>query len=341
MARKFRTKVIAPGFVATGFLKTPGTTEVTVLAEHGGYVTACEGATVPSDGEAGFAKGCFFFKTNGSAGTIFYFNEGSNTSCAFNPVKTPESDPSFSGDVTMGDAPTDTLILNSRLATGSVAGAALSLGASYTRGEGVEMRYTVTDWTGIGGQFQAMYWRAQSDADAVATLRGGEVYAVANASGVTALEGLNTYAYIKGDTTETIANAYGIHGEFTMDAGRANSITLTEAAGVLSKILSGKVADYTKIHGFVGRFGDMDGGSRKYGSGLRLLDGAESGTSSLSEVVYTDMAADYFLVVSAADKGAVDDTIAGQTVGTINAVVKCKFASTDFYLYGYATAPSS
>jgi len=235
-----------------------------------------------------------------------------------------------------------------RITTGSTAGAAIDINENVTWSEGAELRYTISNWTGkptrdSNETFVAGYFRSQSDVDSTtAQCIGVEGYAVANATGLGNLYGGLFWAYPKGDSTDTVGAAYGVRGEFSMDASRVGTLTITtEAAGVLSRITSGVVDDYTKIHLFVGRPGDMDGGSRKYGSGLRLLDGVESGTSSLSNVIYTDMAADYFYVVSAADMGAVDDTIAGQTVGTINALVKCKFASTDFYLYGYNAGPSA
>jgi len=44
------------------------------------------GDTVPTDGTAGYETGCLFQHTDGAAGTAFYVNEGSNTSCDFNAV---------------------------------------------------------------------------------------------------------------------------------------------------------------------------------------------------------------------------------------------------------------
>jgi hypothetical protein len=46
------------------------------------------GDTVPTAATAGYAPGCIFQKSNGSAGTTFYVNQGSNTSCLF--VATPD-----------------------------------------------------------------------------------------------------------------------------------------------------------------------------------------------------------------------------------------------------------
>ncbi|MBK7363156.1 MAG: hypothetical protein IPJ01_12775 [Micavibrio sp.] len=42
------------------------------------------GDTVPTDGEAGYHKGCIWIKTDGGAGTTLYINEGSETACDFN-----------------------------------------------------------------------------------------------------------------------------------------------------------------------------------------------------------------------------------------------------------------
>ncbi|MHC4891734.1 MAG: hypothetical protein ACYTEO_19975, partial [Planctomycetota bacterium] len=45
------------------------------------------GATVPTDGTDGYQTGCIFQHTDGGAGTALYVNEGSVTSCDFNPVE--------------------------------------------------------------------------------------------------------------------------------------------------------------------------------------------------------------------------------------------------------------
>lgn len=44
------------------------------------------GVTVPTDGTAGYQTGCLFQHTDGGAGTAFYVNEGSVTSCSFQAV---------------------------------------------------------------------------------------------------------------------------------------------------------------------------------------------------------------------------------------------------------------
>jgi hypothetical protein len=44
------------------------------------------GTSVPSDGVAGYAAGCIFLHIDGGAGDALYVNEGSLTSCDFNPL---------------------------------------------------------------------------------------------------------------------------------------------------------------------------------------------------------------------------------------------------------------
>lgn len=44
------------------------------------------GATVPTDGTAGYAPGALFLKRSGTAGASLYINDGTATSCDFNPV---------------------------------------------------------------------------------------------------------------------------------------------------------------------------------------------------------------------------------------------------------------
>lgn len=48
-----------------------------------GYLMAY-GTTVPTDAGSGYAPGCIFIHTDGTAGTQFYINEGTYTSCDFN-----------------------------------------------------------------------------------------------------------------------------------------------------------------------------------------------------------------------------------------------------------------
>lgn len=68
--------------------KPGATTTVTVmLKDPGGHVLWARGTTVPTDGEAGYAKGCLFIDTDVGAGTTgLYVNVGSTTACDFDAV---------------------------------------------------------------------------------------------------------------------------------------------------------------------------------------------------------------------------------------------------------------
>jgi len=56
------------------------------------------GATVPADATLGYQTGCLFQHTDGSGGTALYVNEGTYTSCDFNPLDAGSHD----GPVTVG-----------------------------------------------------------------------------------------------------------------------------------------------------------------------------------------------------------------------------------------------
>lgn len=49
-----------------------------------GNISRAQGATVPTDADAGYAVGCVFIDTTGGIGVTYYVNEGSATSCDFN-----------------------------------------------------------------------------------------------------------------------------------------------------------------------------------------------------------------------------------------------------------------
>ena len=70
-----------------GMSVTPGSTTVTAtLINPAGNVTRAFGATVPTDGEAGYGTGCYFIKSTGGIGGTAYVNSGSSASCAFRPI---------------------------------------------------------------------------------------------------------------------------------------------------------------------------------------------------------------------------------------------------------------
>jgi len=194
-------------------------------------------------------------------------------------------DVNIRGSFTFGDVATDSLILKGRISTMTAAGAAIEIDEDYTYGEGQELKYQVTDWTGKT-TFNGMYIRSEAITGSAAgkSIRGMELYGVCNDTSMTtgSLWGNLTYAYVKGKTAVTIANMYAGQFELTWDAGRTHDCTIsTEAAVILAKVTGGRTADYTKIHGMVIRFGEMDGDSQKFGSGILIEDdSAMSGTST-------------------------------------------------------------
>jgi len=230
-------------------------------------------------------------------------------------------------DVSIGTNTMDALILKGRLATSTAAGAALAIDSTYTYAEGMELRYAVSDFTNIPlidaeETFKAGYLRAESTVDdASAVVMGLESYGVANAVGISEAIGVRGQGYVKGDTADTVSNVYAVQGWLSGDAGRTTATTLVEAAGINSRIVSWDVADDTKIHGFVGTFGDMDGDSATFGNGILLQDGPEAGTSILTAGLNINMAATNDIVLQN------DDTITNGAAGVIT--FSTDIASTD------------
>lgn len=58
------------------------------------------GTVVPNDATAGYQNGCIFFHTDGSAGDAIYVNDGTVTSCDFNPIASSGGG-SFGDDVAL------------------------------------------------------------------------------------------------------------------------------------------------------------------------------------------------------------------------------------------------
>jgi len=185
----------------------------------------------------------------------------------------------------LGAGVLDTLVLNpGRVATGSLAGTAATLGATYAYGSGMYLRYAVTDWTGKGSDFTGAYVRAEATTLTAAgkSLYGMQIYGSTQQTMTTgSLWGALIYAYKKGNVTATINNMYAVQAELTWDAAGGTTTLTTEAAIILAKVTGGTLADYTKLHGQIFRFGDMNGGSRTYGSGIKLQDDADMSSTCL------------------------------------------------------------
>jgi hypothetical protein len=148
MSKRFWTKVVATSFRTLGVTMTPGSTPVTVLSsDSSGYVTSAKGATVPSDAEAGYAKGAKFVKTNGTVGATEYTNEGDETSCDFNALVTTSGDITavVAGDGLTGGATSGSATLDVVAGTGLTAAAdAIGLATGYTPSHIVKFAGTFT-----------------------------------------------------------------------------------------------------------------------------------------------------------------------------------------------------
>ncbi len=145
----------------------------------------------------------------------------------------------FYSDVNLGDAVADTAILNGRLSTGSIAGTALSLGATYPYTEGAELRYTVTDWTGIGNNtFKAMYLRSQiNTANADGSLKGLELYASNNGVALGSIEGAYIEAHIKPvSNNTTVGPIFGTESNISLYAPSTADKLLTLATTTTDSI---------------------------------------------------------------------------------------------------------
>jgi len=79
------TKILNRALKLCGEERKVGTPYVKVLEyDVDSMVMRAIGATVPTDGDAGYAVGCIFIDNDGGAGATLYVNEGSTTSCDFN-----------------------------------------------------------------------------------------------------------------------------------------------------------------------------------------------------------------------------------------------------------------
>lgn len=151
----------------------------------------------------------------------------------------------------------DTAGTVSRISTKSRAGAAQNVPAlGYGYGEAIELRY---DCKYTASQFQAMFIRvaAASGVANTSTLRGMEVDA-RNASNQNAgtLEGVFGTVSVKG--TGTITGAYAVSANLSMDADVA--ATITEGAGVRSKIQVEDAATLTAMYGVLVEHEAVTGG---------------------------------------------------------------------------------
>ena len=196
-------------------------------------------------------------------------------------------------------------------------------------GQGLNLRYIVTDWASTHGQtltqFQGMYLRTETREAGNVTLRGAEIYGVCNnvTMGTGNLWGTLTYAYVKGVAAVTIKNMYAVQGELTWDASRTGDCTITTAAACFrAKITGGRVANYTKIHGYELTIGEMDGDSAKFGKGLFMQDDSGmSGTCTLTTGIDITIGCTTGISIGGATTDAL--SISGDATTAINVTSGC------------------
>ena len=193
------------------------------------------------------------------------------------------------GSATLGDAVADGVILNGRLSTGSAAGAALTLDSTYAYTEGAELRYTVTDWTGIGDNtFEGIYLRPQiNTANASGNLKGIEVNTVNNGVALGSIHGGYFETQMKAISADTtVGPIYGIESQISQYAPTSGTLTLTEqsnvgaAAGRFQIGLAAGLADYTSLYGVLIQTNDASAASRTLGSGLLIRNYPAEGTQT-------------------------------------------------------------
>jgi len=86
------TKILNRALKLCGQEQKIGTPYVKILEfDVDGQVSRANGATVPTNADAGYAKGCIFTKTDGGVATTVYINEGSATSADFNAIESSAS----------------------------------------------------------------------------------------------------------------------------------------------------------------------------------------------------------------------------------------------------------
>ena len=180
------------------------------------------------------------------------------------------------GSVDFGSVELDSILLNGRFSTSTIAGAALSLGSTYSYGEAIELRYTVTNWTGIGSSFKALYLRSEADLGGSYGIKCAEFYAVMDTSTTTGLSSLqNVYAemLIKASASNrTLTAGHCIEANISVE-NQTGTLTLTNNIYCLyAKAQTGTgINDYTKVNG-IRISGRDDGTARVFGIALNIVD---------------------------------------------------------------------
>lgn len=111
-----------------------------------GNVSRSSGAFAVTDGGAGFAVGAIHIKSDGTAGSVFYVNEGDATTCDFNPV-------SFGGSqaITATDAGLTTGAMSAAAFHAAVTSSASTKQVALPASSAALVGKTFTIWVGANG----------------------------------------------------------------------------------------------------------------------------------------------------------------------------------------------
>lgn len=191
-----------------------------------------------------------------------------------------DNDLTISGDLSFGDAVVDSFVIKGRVSTSTVAGAALSLTASYTYSEAMELRWNVASWTGTGNSFNGLYTRAACTVgNASGGLQGAQIMGVfdvtTGTTGLSDLKAVYAECLVKANTTgnKTIASMNSVEANISIENYGATTLTFTNDVHALkAKVQTGTgIADYTKMCGIAIQ-GRDDGTSRTFGKALSIED---------------------------------------------------------------------
>lgn len=186
----------------------------------------------------------------------------------------------INGTLTFGNASVDNFIIKGRVSTMTAAGSAVDIDSTYTSGELMEMRATVSSWTGVAGSFKGYYFRAETTAaNASYGLRGMEVFSVANitsgSTGLGSLQGLYVESALKHGTASWTLGGSGcaIEANIAIYTG-AGTLTVTNDFACLRAKIGGAngAADYTKFNGIEVVATDGESSTRVFGDAIAIQD---------------------------------------------------------------------
>ena len=214
---------------------------------------------------------------------------------------------STTGVITVGDASTDNLVLNSRVSTVTTAGSATDIAASYLYGEAMELRYTVSAWPTGQSAFQGILMKLRTNVgDSAKGQRGMEMESSASNVSMNNLEGGYFYAYQRGGTARTVGSMYGVTAELMFDDDSdvtfSTVATATAAAAAFRGIVktdNTMISAEAKLQGIDLVFGTTDGAAGTLFSGINLRDDYD--TSGVVTLRYGLKMNDLAAAISVAD----------------------------------------